>query len=81
MDTSRTLDALGRDLALAMSLPAPPASTLISTAVLGELQASFLLFLLGQSLEALEVWKHRADVVCRAEDALRGSPLYFVIEL
>lgn len=38
--------------------------------ILGELQLSFVLFLIGQSFVALEQWKRLVDVVCRAEDVL-----------
>lgn len=40
--------------------------------LLGELQLSLVLFLLGQSLEAFEQWKLLVDLVCRCEDLLHG---------
>jgi A1 cistron-splicing factor AAR2 len=49
-----------------------PSGTLTPAALqlLGELQLSFVLFIMGQSLEALEQWKRLVDALCRCEDAL-----------
>lgn len=41
-----------------------------TASLLGELQMSFVVFLLGQSLEAFEQWKHLVDTILRCEDAL-----------
>ena len=68
VDTSAALLA-----ALALHAPAPAHSSAAAAAhdiLVGELQLAFALACGGQSLQAFEAWKVRADVVCRAEDAL-----------
>jgi hypothetical protein len=40
------------------------------SAFVGEMQAAYVLFVMGQSLEALEAWKHMADVLCRSEECI-----------
>ena len=83
MDTSA---ALGSALAAVVpplnggsgdgALPSPLLSgSLLSreASLLGELQAAFVLFLMAQSLAAMDAWKRLVDVVCRAEDAMLAA--------
>jgi hypothetical protein len=45
----------------------------VANSIIGELQLSFILFLVGQSFSALEQWKRLVDVLCRSEDILLGK--------
>jgi len=40
--------------------------------LLGELEYSFIQFVVGQSEDGLEQWKNIVDLVCRCEDAMEG---------
>jgi A1 cistron-splicing factor AAR2 len=42
--------------------------------LLGELEYSFVTFVVGQSADGLEQWKKLIDLLCRCEDAMSGIP-------
>lgn len=46
--------------------------------LLGELQFSFVLFLVGHSLDAFEHWKRLVRLLCNCVDALGSRPQFFV---
>jgi A1 cistron-splicing factor AAR2 len=68
IDTSFALVRLCRDL-LKLGVPEND----VANSIIGELQLSFILFLVGQSFSALEQWKRLVDVLCRSEDILIGK--------
>lgn len=45
-------------------------------AILGELQAAFICFLMGQDFNSLEHWKLLLDMLCRCESALHRWPAF-----
>ena len=45
---------------------------------IGELQASFLMFILGQFYDAFDQWKIMVHLICNAEQALSDYPSFFV---
>lgn len=46
--------------------------------ILGELQLSFLLFILGQFYDGFEQWKILVHLVCNSEQSLEEDPSFFV---
>ena len=46
--------------------------------VLGELQFSFVCFLVGQNLDAFEQWKQLLKMFCTSDDALANQTLLYM---
>jgi len=46
--------------------------------LLGEFQFSYLVFLIGQRLDAFEQWKKFIDLMCNCEEAMKEVPTLFI---
>jgi hypothetical protein len=69
----RTAHAFDSSGALRGAAEAAGGAAALDARLLGELQLTFVLTLVGQSHEALAQWKLLADALLRAEDALVGA--------